>query len=86
VIDYDERNRLLRELRIVSGFDEIIAKFEAADSGAPLRLNLVERFRLRVALEVWQDNGELPEGLARLLATIVQADPRGHHGKPHHGV
>ncbi len=82
-IDHDERDRLLRKLRLVSGFDTVIAKFEAADSGAPIQLDLVERFRLRVALEVWKyRDDELPDGIARLLAALVQADAGGKVGTP----
>lgn len=74
---------MLRKLRIVSGFDTTIAKFEAADSGTAVHLDLVERFRLRVALEVWEYNtDELPEGIARLLDALIQTDPRGRGGPP----
>jgi hypothetical protein len=64
---------LLKKLWVVSGFDAIMAKFEAAGSSTPVHLDLVERLRLRVALEVWEyntdglpDDGRLPE---RILCT-----------------
>ena len=39
-ISGDERDRLLRKLRIVGGFDSTIAKFEA-DSGVLIEFDLV---------------------------------------------
>ena len=55
-ISSGERDRLLKKLWVVSGFDAIMAKFEAAGSSTPVHLDLVERLRLRVALEVWEYN------------------------------
>jgi hypothetical protein len=77
-ISHHEQDQLLRKLRVVSGFDAPVARFEAAAPDTPVYLDLIERFRLRVALEVWEHNtDQLPDGIARLLAVLVQADPRG---------
>ncbi len=73
-INHDERERLLRRLRIGGGFDTIIAKFAAADSGAAVVLDFIERLRLRVALEFWADGSELPDRVARLLVVLEHAD------------
>jgi hypothetical protein len=75
-----ERDRLLRKLRIVGGFDSIIAEFESTDSSALIELNLVERFRLRSAIQAWRHGSDLPTGIAGLLATLEQADRRSHAG------
>ena len=77
-ISPDERDRLLQKLRVVSGFDAIIAKFEAAGLSTSVHLDLAERFRLRIALEVWEYNtDELPDGIARLLDALVKTDTGG---------
>ena len=61
-IDLDERDQLLKRLRIIAGFDTVIAKF-AATNPRPIELDIVERLRLRVALEIWRNTSELPNGL-----------------------
>ena len=79
-ISYDERDRLVRKLTIVSGFDAIIDKFAAADSGGTVVLDLGDRLRLRAALEAWANSGELPGGIGRLLSALVQAGPYRNGG------
>ena len=73
-IDLDERDQLLKRLRIIAGFDTVIAKFAATDPSRPIQLDIIERLRLRVALEIWRNTSELPNGLAFLLAALVRAD------------
>ena len=73
-----ERDRLLRKLRIVGGFDSIIAKFDGADRDAPIDLDLKERFRLRAVIVAWEDGSDLPAGIAQLRAALEQAD-RGNN-------
>jgi hypothetical protein len=79
-ISYDERDRLVRKLTIVSGFDPIIDKLASADSGGTVVLDLTDRLRLRAALEAWVNSGELPEGIARLLSALVRAGPYRNGG------
>ena len=57
-ISDDESDRLRRRLRIVGGFDSILAKFEE-HAVVPVEFNLVERFRLRAAIEAWKRSGDL---------------------------
>lgn len=73
-IDLDERDQLLKRLRIIAGFDTIIAKFSATDPSRLIELDIIERMRLRVALEIWRNTSELPNGIASLLAALVRAD------------
>jgi hypothetical protein len=74
-ISWDERDRLVRKLSIVTGFEAIVDKFEAAAPDAPVVLDLGDRLRLRAALEAWANGSQLPHGIARLLAALVQAGP-----------
>jgi hypothetical protein len=78
-ITWDERDTLLRRLRIVSGCDTIIERFWAVGASSPVELDDEQRSRLRVMLELWGVS-VLPDGLARLLLALVQADPGGDVG------
>jgi len=77
-ITWDERDALLEKLRGVAGSDAVIAKFEAVGASRPVELEDGERGHLRVALEFWEGVSVLPDGIACLLAALVQADPGGH--------
>jgi len=73
-ITWNARDRLLKKLRFVFGCETIVGKFEAAGASRPVELDDGERLRLRVALEVWDGGGELPDEIARLLVALVRAD------------
>jgi hypothetical protein len=75
-IGWDERERLLERLRDVAGSGTIVERFWAVGVSGPVKLDAMQRSRLRVTLELWGIS-VLPEGLARLLIALVQADPRG---------
>ena len=76
-ISADERDALLRKLQVVAGFEGVVAKFEEADRNQPVELDIAQRLRLRVALQVWQSASELSDGLERLLAALTRADRGG---------
>ena len=78
-ITWDERDKLLVKLRTVAGCEKVIQRFEAVGAGRPVDLNDEQRSRLRVTLELWGVS-VLPDGLARLLIALVQADPGGQVG------
>ena len=78
-ITWDERDTLLRRLRIVGGCDTIIERFWAVGASRPVELDDEQQARLRVMLELW-GLSVLPDGLARLLIALVQADPGGSVG------
>ena len=49
----------------------------------PVEFNLVERFRLRAAIEAWKRSGDLVSpGIADLLAALERADPRSPASRP----
>jgi hypothetical protein len=73
-ITWDERDTLLRRLRIVKGSDTIIERFWAAGASWPVELDDEQRSRLRPMLELWGVS-VLPDGLARLRDALTQADP-----------
>ena len=79
-IAWAERDWLLKKIRVVSGFQTIVGKFEAVGAGEPVKLDFDERARLRAPLEFWER--ELPDGLVRLLAALIRAAPGGHAGTP----
>ena len=79
-ISWEERDRLLRKIATVAGYESIVAKFHAVGASRPVELNDGELARLRVPLEFWAQTRELPDGLARLLAALVRTDPGGHVG------
>ena len=79
-ISYDERDRLVRKLSIVTGFEAIVDKFAAASSDGTVVLDLGDRLRLRAALEAWANSGELPDGIARLLSALVRVGPYRNGG------
>lgn len=78
-ITWQERATLLDKLRTVAGCETIVQKFEAVGASRPVELNAGQRSRLRVTLELWGVD-LLPDGLARLLIALVQADPAGDVG------
>jgi hypothetical protein len=80
-ISWDERDALLEKLETIAGCDTIVVKFDAVGASRPVHLDDEQRWRLRVALELWGVS-VLPDGLARLLIALVRADPGGHVGTP----
>jgi hypothetical protein len=60
-----------------AGYEAIVGKFEAAGASRPVSLFESELRRLRAPLEFWNHAHELTDGLARLLAALVQADSDG---------
>jgi hypothetical protein len=78
-ITWDERDMLIAHLRAVAGHNSIIERFWAVGASKPVVLDNDERSRLRVMLELWGLT-VLPDGLARLLLALVQADPSGGVG------
>ena len=79
-IAWAERDWLLKKIAVVSGFESIVAKFEAVGASRPVELDFDERARLRAPLEFWEH--ELTEGLVRLLDALGRAAPGGHVGAP----
>ena len=79
-ISWNERETLLFELRFVAGCETIIEIFKAVGASRPVELDAGERSRLRVALRVWERDVVPADGIARLLAALVQADPGGQVG------
>ena len=79
-ITWDERERLLDKLRDVAGCDTIIERFWAVGASIPVELDDEQQTRLRVALEFWEQRNPLPDGLARLLDALFNADPGGDVG------
>ena len=55
-IAWAERDWLLEKIRVVSGFETIVAQFEAVGASRPVELDFDERARLRAPLEFWQPN------------------------------
>ncbi len=78
-ITWDERTALLDKLSDMADSGTIIERFWAAGASIPVVLNDEQRSRLRVMLELWGVS-VLPDGLARLLLALVQADPGGDVG------
>jgi hypothetical protein len=78
-ITWDERDMLIAHLTAAAGHDSIIESFWAVGASRPVVLNDEQRSRLRVMLELWGVT-VLPDGLARLLLALVQADPGGGVG------
>jgi hypothetical protein len=78
-ITWGERDTLLDKLRFVTGCETIIERFWSAGASRPVELDDEQRSRLRVTLELWGVS-VLPDGLARLLIALVQADPGGQVG------
>ena len=79
-IAWAERDWLLAKIAVVSGFESVVAKFEAVGASRPVELDFDERARLRAPLEFWEH--ELTDGLVRLLDALVRAAPDGHVGTP----
>ena len=75
-ITWDERDRLLGKLRLLTGCDSIMQKFEAVGASRPVKLDHVQQARLRVVLELW-GVAVMPDGLAHLLIVLVRAEPSG---------
>ena len=75
-ITWDERDTLLGRLRLLSGCESIVQKFEAVGASRPVKLDHVQQARLRVVLELW-GVAVMPDGLAHLLVVLVRADPSG---------
>lgn len=79
-IAWAERDWLLEKIAGVSGFESVVAKFEAVGASRPVDLDFDERARLRAPLEFWC--GELTDGLVRLLEALMLAAPGGQVGTP----
>ena len=75
-----ERDWLLNKIGVVSGFESIVAKFEAVGASRPVELDFDERARLRAPLEFWEH--QLTDGLVRLLDALVRVAPGGDVGTP----
>jgi hypothetical protein len=78
-ISWDERTALLDKLSDIADSGTIIERFWSGGASTSVVLNAVQRSRLRVMLELW-GGSVLPDGLARLLLALVQADPGGDVG------
>ena len=73
-ISWDERRWLLGKIAVVHGYESIVAQFHAVvAANRPVELDFDECARLRAPLEFWAS--ELTDGLARLLAALVDAAP-----------
>ena len=73
-ISWDERRWLLGKIAVVHGYESIVAKFHSVGGASrPVELDFDECARLRAPLEFWQP--QLTDGLARLLAALVDAAP-----------
>ena len=79
-ITWAERAWLLEKIAVVSGFESIVAKFEAVGASRPVELDFDERARLRAPLEFWEH--QLTDGLVRLLDAFVRVAPGGDVGTP----
>ena len=73
-IAWAERDWLLEKIRVVAGFETIVADFTVGAPHYAIVLDLDQQARLRAALEAWER--ELTDGLVRLLDALVQAAPR----------
>jgi hypothetical protein len=60
---------------VVSGYETIVAKFHTIGTSRPVELDALEQARLRVPLEFWNQTHPLSDGLAHLLAALLNADP-----------
>jgi hypothetical protein len=80
-ISWAEREELLERIRIVAGDEAIVSKFTAVGARGPVELDKDEIGRLRMTLELWDAValGDLPDGIASLLAVVVKAN-RGGRG------
>ena len=72
-----DRDTLLQELCFVAECEAIREKLETSGVHRPVELDGEQRSRLRAVLEVWERDGLPPDGIAHLLAALVQADPSG---------
>jgi len=81
-ITWDEREALLRRIDTVASCQSIVDKFEAVGATRAVELcDANERGHLRLELKLWEKRqAVLPDGLARLLIALVQADPGGQVG------
>jgi hypothetical protein len=77
-ITWAERDWLLNKIKAVSGFESIVATFEAVGANRPAELDFDERARLRAPLEL--STHELTDGLMCLLDALARAAPGGHVG------
>jgi hypothetical protein len=75
VITWHERDVLLEELAFAEGTKAIRERFEAVGASQPLELDAEQRARLRTALDNWGSDRLQPEGIARLHAALVRAEP-----------
>lgn len=77
-----ERDVLLQELAVVEGAKTIREKFEAVGASRPVELDNEDRTRLRRGLDDRGSDVLQPEGIARLHAALVRADPMGDTSSP----
>jgi hypothetical protein len=75
VITWQERDVLLEELAFAEGTKAIRERFAAVDGSQPVELDAEQRARLRTALDNWGSARLQPEGIARLHAALVRAEP-----------
>ncbi len=74
-ISSGDRDVLLEELAWAAGTKEIRIKFEAVGASGPVDLDADDRERLRKALDDWGSDRLQPDGIARLHAVLMRAEP-----------
>jgi hypothetical protein len=78
-ISWGERDALVVALNDVFGCETIVEKFWEAGPTVPVELDAEQQLLVRLKLERWGIT-VLPDGLARLLVTLVRRDPSGGVG------
>jgi hypothetical protein len=74
-ISSGDRDVLLEELAWAAGTKDVRVKFEAVGASRPVDLDAEDRERLRKALDDWGSDRLQPDGIARLHAALVRAEP-----------
>ncbi len=75
VITWHERDVLLEELSFAEGTKSIRERFETVGASQPVELDAEQRARLRAALDNWGSDRLQLEGIARLHAALMRAEP-----------
>ena len=75
VLTWHERDALLEELAFAEGMKAIRERFEAIGETQTVELDAEQRSQLRTALDNWGSDRLQPEGIARLHAALVRAEP-----------
>jgi hypothetical protein len=78
-ITWGDRDALVVALNDVYGCEAIVEKFWHAGPSLPVELDQEQQLLVRLKLERWGVS-VLPDGLARLLITLVRHDPGGGVG------